>query len=281
MSRVDEVAPPGAGAYRGRLAPTPSGFLHEGHAQTFGMAARRSREAGGTLALRNDDLDRARCRPEYVAAMLEDCRRMGLVWTEGPDCGGPYGPYAQSERLEFYAANFARLRTARLIYPSPHSRKDVRAALSAPQEGDGTGEVLFPRRLRAPADWVEPSDASPLNWRFAVPDGEVITFRDGRVGEVCFRAGEDFGDFLVWRKDGFPSYELATVVDDHSMAITEVVRGEDLLLSTARQILLYRALGWTPPAFFHCPLVRDAEGHRLAKRNRVERQEWAKVRDEG
>ena len=105
-----------------------------------------------------------------------------------------------------------------------------------------------------------------MNWRFQVPDGAVICFTDERCGPQRFVAGRDFGDFLVWRKDGLPSYELAVVADDHAMAITEVVRGADLLLSTARQLLLYRALGWTPPAFYHAPLVRDAEGRRLAKR---------------
>jgi glutamyl-tRNA synthetase len=105
-----------------------------------------------------------------------------------------------------------------------------------------------------------------MNWRFRVPDGESICFNDELQGPQTFIAGKDFGDFLVWRKDGFPSYELAVVADDHAMGITEVVRGADLLLSTARQLLLYRALGWTPPAWAHAPLILDNNGKRLAKR---------------
>lgn len=248
------------------MAPTPSGYLHEGHARTFALAAERAKASKGQLVLRNDDLDRARCREEYVAAMLEDLRMVGLSWQEGPDCGGPFAPYAQSERREIYRQYFQQLRRARLIYPSPHSRQDVRRALSAPQEGDR--ELIFPASLRPAKDWEEPVESEKINWRMAVPDGQSITFQDGRIGPVSYTAGKDFGDFLVWRKDGFPSYEMATVIDDHVMKITEVVRGEDLLLSTARQILLYRALGWTPPAWFHGPLVRDPEGRRLAKRNR-------------
>jgi glutamyl-tRNA synthetase len=103
-----------------------------------------------------------------------------------------------------------------------------------------------------------------------VPDGETIAFTDENLGNLRFVAGVDFGDFLVWRKDGIPSYELAVVADDIAMGITEVVRGEDLLLSTARQLLIYRALGATPPTFYHCPLVRDASGNRLAKRDKAQ-----------
>jgi glutamyl-tRNA synthetase len=140
----------------------------------------------------------------------------------------------------------------------------VQAALTAPHD---TNEPLFPIELRAPhgagGQYQEPAD---VNWRFRVPDGRIISFVDGRLGEIHRRAGLDFGDFIVWRKDGFPSYELAVVADDHAMRITEVVRGEDLLTSTARQLLLYEALEWQPPAFYHCPLLRDEAGERLAKR---------------
>jgi glutamyl-tRNA synthetase len=140
----------------------------------------------------------------------------------------------------------------------------VAQALSAPHEGDR--EVIFPAALR-PADWRPVAEPGAVNWRFRVPDGETIVFVDQRLGPQKFTAGQDFGDFIVWRRDGVPSYDLAVVADDHAMAITEVVRGEDLLLATAKQLLLYRALGWDSPAFYHCPLVRDGAGRRLAKRD--------------
>ena len=251
--------------YRGRLAPTPTGFLHLGHARTFGIAAQRALQHQGSLILRDEDLDRDRCRPEYSQAMLEDLKWLGFRWQEGPDCGGPFEPYRQSERLGFYLSIFRKLAMTGLIYPSPHSRKDVQAAVQAPQEGDT--ESLFPTEFRAPVGvGVGALEPGPINWRCRVPDGLDITFYDGNFGITTRRAGRDFGDFLVWRKDGLPAYELAVVADDHAMQITEVVRGADLLTSTARQLLLYEALGWSPPEFFHCPLVRDAQGVRLAKR---------------
>jgi glutamyl-tRNA synthetase len=215
--------------------------------------------------LRNEDLDRDRCRPEYVRAMFEDLRWFGLAWQEGPDVGGPYSPYSQSERLASYLETWRALARAGAIYPSPHSRKDVQAALTAPH--DDAGEPVFPPELRPPPGAAsQTDDPGAVNWRFRVPDGRTIVFQDGRLGETRRTAGVDFGDFLVWRKDGFPSYELAVVADDHAMRISEVVRGEDLLTSTARQLLLYEALGWHAPAFYHCALLRDEAGQRLAKR---------------
>ena len=197
--------------------------------------------------------------------MLRDLRWFGFTWDEGPDIGGPFAPYSQSERGPSYLETWRQLHGTGSIYPSPHSRKDVQAALTAPH--DDEGEPVFPRELRPPpgaaAESREPGD---VNWRFHVPDGRAIVFHDGRLGEVRRTAGIDFGDFLVWRKDGFPSYELAVVADDHAMRISEVVRGEDLLTSTARQLLLYETLGWRPPEFYHCPLIRDEAGARLAKR---------------
>jgi glutamyl-tRNA synthetase len=251
--------------YRGRLAPTPSGYLHLGHARTFWIAQGRARQNNGQLVLRNEDLDRDRCRPEFAQAMLEDLAWFGLVWDEGPDRGGPFAPYNQSERLPTYFAIWQALRVTGSIYPSPHSRKDVQVALTAPHN-DG-GEPVFPPELRPPPGaGSQFGDTGTVNWRFRVSDGRTIAFQDGRLGEVRRTAGSDFGDFLVWRKDGFPSYELAVVADDHAMQISEVVRGEDLLTSTARQLLLYEALGWQAPAFYHCALLRDDAGQRLAKR---------------
>lgn len=263
---MGHARPMSALPYRGRLAPTPSGWMHLGHARTFGAAA--SRAQGGSLILRIDDLDRARCRPEFAQALVEDLRWLGISWSEGPDCGGPHGPYLQSDRGPFYRLAWSRLLQGGAIYPSPHSRRDVETALNAPHPGSEDADPVFPVDLRPQeGSWPRPDSPAGVNWRFRVPEGEAVSFVDGRVGRQSFMAGRDFGDFLVWRKDDSASYELATVVDDHAMEVTEVVRGEDLLLSTARQILLYRALGWPPPRFYHAPLLRTPDGKRLAKRS--------------
>lgn len=253
-------------AYRGRLAPTPSGLLHLGHARTFALAAARATAAGGALVMRIEDLDASRCRPEFESAALEDLRWLGLRWQEGPDVGGPSAPYRQSERLGIFRETWARLHRTGLIYPCDKSRADVARALAAPHAEDDA-EPIFPPSLRPPpGTGADATDPGPTNWRFRVPDGETVRFDDALRGPQAFVAGRDFGDFLVWRRDGFPSYELAVVADDRAMRITEVVRGADLLLSTARQFLLYRALGWSPPGWAHAPLVLGADGRRLAKR---------------
>lgn len=248
-------------AYLGRLAPSPTGYLHLGHARTFWVAGRRARAAGGTLRLRNDDLDRARCRPEFVAAMEEDLRWLGLEWS------GP--PITQSMRRSRYRAALQRLHEAGLIFACTRSRRDVLEAAGAPHEGAPDDEPLYPRAFRPPPDAPVPPLGDPVtvNWRLRVPDDEVLRFNDGRLGPQQAVAGRDFGDFVVWRKDDTPSYQLATVVDDAEFGITEAVRGADLIRSTFRQLLLFRALGWTPPAFYHAPLLADDRGERLAKRN--------------
>ncbi len=258
--------------YRGRLAPSPTGLLHLGHARTFWIAAQRARERGGTLILRNEDLDSQRCRAEFVHAMYEDLRWLGIAWSEGPDCGGPFGPYSQSERHQLYLAAWQKLRDAGAIYPCTCSRKDVSQAAGAPNEGDD--EPLYPGTCRSKSpplpektrrEWG--TQISGANWRFRVPDGEEICFADLHLGPQSFIAGRDFGDFIIWRRDDVPAYQLAVVVDDTAMQITEVVRGADLLKSTARQLLLCRALDISPPDYYHCSLVRDDAGLRLAKRH--------------
>jgi glutamyl-tRNA synthetase len=248
-------------SYIGRLAPSPTGRLHLGHARTFWIAQERARAAGGVLLLRNDDLDRARCRPEFVAAMREDMHWFGLEWSEPM--------ISQGARISLYRAALDRLHRAGHIFPDPHSRKDVLAAAGAPHDGDEHDEPLFPVEFRPPGGAALPPLTDPIavNWRFRVPDGTRLSFIDGNLGPQTAVAGRDFGDFLVWRKDDMPSYQLACVVDDADLKISEVVRGADLLKSTFRQLLLYRALGWTAPDFFHCPLVRDEHGVRLAKRH--------------
>ncbi len=205
--------------------------------------------------------------------MLEDLHWFGFVWQEGPDCGGAFGPYCQSERRTFYLAAFEQLRTRGFVYPCGCSRRDVLRALRAPHAGEE--EPIYPGTCRPaalhdrmpPDSKAEPDPYKTLNWRFRVPDGEIVSFMDANFGKRHFEAGKDFGDFIVWRHDDVPSYQLAVVVDDFAMEISEVVRGEDLLLSTARQLLLYRALSLEPPGFYHCPLVTDDSGVRLAKRH--------------
>ena len=255
---------------RGRLAPTPTGLLHVGHARTFAVAAERVGSAG--LVMRIEDLDGPRCREEFVAAAVEDLRWLGLDWTEGPDVGGPHGPYRQSGRAAWYLEVWRRLEAAGAIYPSPHSRRDVDEAATAPHERHPhpasvaePDERIFPASLR-PARWDRAAAPGGVAWRFRVPDGRVIEFHDAIQGRVRRTAGVDFGDFVVWRRDDLAAYELAVVADDHAMEIAEVVRGADLLTSTARQILLAEALGWPSPAWCHVPLVCDAAGQRLAKR---------------
>ncbi|HYD82803.1 MAG TPA: glutamate--tRNA ligase family protein, partial [Opitutus sp.] len=199
-------------------------------------------------------------------SMLEDLRWLGLAWAEGPDVGGPHAPYNQSERRAHYRAALAQLHAARLIFPCTHSRRDVLEAATAPHADD---EPVYPPAFRPPADAPLPllGETISVNWRFRVPDGETISFTDARFGEQHAIAGRDFGDFLVWRKDDVPSYQLACAVDDAAMQITEVVRGADLIKSTFRQLLLLRALGHTAPTYYHCPLMTDEKGERLAKRH--------------
>jgi glutamyl/glutaminyl-tRNA synthetase len=265
--------------YRGRIAPSPTGLLHLGHARTFWSAAQRATDHKGQLILRNEDLDPQRCRREFATAMMEDLHWLGIDWNEGPDCGGPFGPYVQSERREFYLQAWRKLLAAGMIYPCFCSRKDVAMAAAAPNETDD--EPVYPGTCRpkvavSSTKKVEHIDAAGLarkatprgfNWRFRVPDGEAIRFTDLNLGAQSLVAGRDFGDFLVWRRDDVPAYQLAVVVDDAAMKITEVVRGADLLRSTARQLLLIRALKYEFPAYFHCELVRDDSGVRLAKRH--------------
>jgi glutamyl-tRNA synthetase len=244
------------------LAPSPTGYLHLGHARTFWIAQARALNAGGTLILRSDDLDRSRVHPEFVRAMFEDLQWLGLEWQEGSDVGGPFGPYNQSERIDFYQSLFDQLKARELVYPCTCSRRDVQRAIQAPHAGEE--EPIYPGTCRNKCT----KDASGLgaNWRFRVPPNTTIEFEDGNCGIQQFVSGKDFGDFVVWRHD-LPAYQLACTADDAAMQITEVVRGQDLLVSTARQILLYRSLGFVIPRFYHCPLIIDENGVRLAKRH--------------
>ena len=289
---MSSLTPSPAPPYRGRLAPSPTGYLHLGHARTFFAAFQHTHAANGTLVMRMEDLDPDRSRVEYADAALEDLRWLGIHWHEGPDVGGLYAPYAQSQRNPIYLAAWRRLVQRGFLYPCRCSRKDLAVALSAPHESANSGqdplddEPVYPGTCRPAQIQMQPTanDMQPegCNWRFRVPDGEAIEFNDLNLGPQRFIAGVDFGDFVVWRRDsksgpprtglrpwgvGVPSYQLASVADDAAMAITDVVRGADLLKSTARQILLNRALGFSNPSWFHCHLAVDHQGRRLAKRH--------------
>ena len=284
------IAPLPVSDYRGRLAPSPTGYLHVGHARTFWTAWQRARDAGGALVMRMEDLDPDRSRAIYAESALEDLRWLGIRWHEGPDRGGPFAPYVQSKRRGVYLEAWRKLLTGGFLFACKCSRKDLEAAAGAPHEAasrritqartgkldDPDDEPVYPGTCRhrgghAPQlpgpTGVDEESPEGANWRFRVPDGEVVKFNDLNLGPQRFVAGVDFGDFVVWRRDGIPSYQLACVADDAAMAITEVVRGADLLKSTARQILLYRALDLKIPQWFHCRLVVDHNGRRLAKRH--------------
>lgn len=241
---------------------------------TFWHAQERARQADGKLVLRIEDLDGDRCRKEFADAIQEDLDWFGINWDEGPDVGGPFAPYTQRERRNYYLEAWQKLRAGGFIYPCNCSRKDVAQASLAPH--DENEEPIYPGTCRPGGSFAAVSavkdtsgavSTKGVHWRFRVPDGEQIDFVDQRVGKQSALAGRDFGDFIVWRRDDVPAYQLAVVVDDSAMQITEVVRGQDLLMSTFRQLLVYRALGLQPPKFYHAPLILGESGRRLAKRD--------------
>ena len=252
---------------RGRYAPSPTGPLHLGNARTALLSWLAARAAGGVYVMRVEDLDGPRVRPGLEKRILEELRWLGLDWDEGPDVGGAAGPYRQSERLPRYAEALARLRAAGLAYPCFCSRAEIAAASQAPH-GPADEGPRYPGTCSAlgPAEVARRAASRHPAWRFRVPAGKVA-FADGVHGDVEVDVGETAGDFVVARADGIPAYQLAVVVDDATMGITDVVRGDDLLSSTGRQLLLYGALGLPGPRFAHVPLVVGEDGQRLAKRH--------------
>jgi glutamyl-tRNA synthetase len=247
-----------ASSYIGRIAPSPTGLLHLGHARTFWLAYQRALAANGTLLMRMDDLDPHRSRPEFTAAALEDLAWLGIRWQQPV--------IYQSRRLPLYRAALAQLLSQGDAYPCTCSRRELASAALAPHDEDD--EPIYPGKCRLSSPTSVPlSENKNSTYRFRIPTTNPISFTDLALGPQSFTPQHDFGDFLLWSRDGLPSYQLATVVDDAALGVTEVVRGADLLRSTARQILLQRALSLPTPAWFHCPLVRDTAGRRLAKRH--------------
>lgn len=251
---------------RGRFAPTPSGFLHIGNAMTALLAWLQIRQAGGQFVLRVEDIDRPRCRAEWAERQLADLRWLGLDWDEGPDVGGSFGPYLQSERTALYENAIERLLQSGRLYPCYCSRAELQAVASAPHGLSADGPA-YPGTCRHLPETVrrEKAASKTPSCRFALPD-RPIAFVDGAAGLQTFPPGAG-GDFVLRRADGIIGYQLAVVVDDAAMGITDVLRGWDLLDSTPRQLLLFEALGLPAPNYTHVPLLYGSDGRRLSKRH--------------
>lgn len=254
--------------YVGRLAPAPTGALHLGNARTFLVAWLRARKAGGRILLRLEDLDHPRVKPGTAREVYDDLAWLGLDWDEGPT-GVPGDPYVQSNRLPLYARILEGLRRSGRIYPCVCTRKEVETLQSAPNAGEDLRETRYPGRCRGrypDAETARRESGREPGWRFVVEEGVETRFDDAGMGGQRSVLSEWSGDFLVARGDR-AGYQLAAAADDHDMGVTEVVRGDDLLPSTHRQLALYRALGWEAPRFCHLPLVVGPDGRRLAKRH--------------
>jgi glutamyl-tRNA synthetase len=243
----------------GRLAPSPTGELHVGHARSFLLAWWSARSRGGEVQLRIEDLDGDRSAPEFVDGIVRDLEWLGMDW-DGP-------PLVQSAGLERIRAGLDQLIDRGLVYPCTCTRREAREAASAPHEGYG-GEPAYAGTCRgryASLEAAEAESGRKAAWRFRVPD-EPVAFEDRFLGALSIDLGIAGGDFVVARRDGLPAYQLAVVVDDAAGGITEVLRGDDLVTSCARQALLIDHLGLRRPTWVHVPLVVDAHGERLAKR---------------
>lgn len=254
---------------RGRYAPSPTGLMHLGNARTALLAWLQARRAGGSFVLRMEDIDRARSRDSLAVQLLADLRWLGLDWDEGPDKGGLHAPYVQSQRTDLYLEALQHLQAHGLVYPCFCTRAEVAAAAASAPHGAGSQGPRYPGTCRS----LTPAQAAaraahgrPPAYRFAAPPG-LARFTDLVAGPTAADVEAGVGDFIVMRNDGLPAYQLAVVVDDALMGITHVLRGDDLLDSTPRQIQLFHALGWQEPAFGHVPLLIGTDGARLAKRH--------------
>jgi len=239
-----------------RLAPSPTGAQHPGNARTYLIAWLWVRSQGGHLRLRIEDIDSPRVRPEAVASLFDDLRWLGL------DFDGE--PVVQTHRLPLYRAALDELRGRELVYPCTCTRSDIADSASAPH-AEREGPVYPGTCAGRRATDADGLGDRPYAWRFRATRSP--TFVDRFVGETAIDLRAVGGDFVVWKSSDTPAYQLAVAVDDADMGITDVIRGDDLLVSTPRQILLYEALGLRPPRFMHVPLVVGEDGRRLAKRH--------------
>lgn len=243
--------------------------MHLGNAWTALLAWLSARSRGGAVVLRMEDLDPDRSKEHFAREILSDLAWLGLDWDEGPDKGGPYAPYAQSERRDYYRRCLEELDSRGLVYPCWCTRAELRQgadAARAPHAGESE-PVYAGTCLKAPADALAARVrlGRKASARLKVP-GVRIEFEDMVLGPQAQDLGAQCGDFVLRRSDGVHAYQLAVVADDAAQHITEVVRGADLLDSTARQIHLYRTFGWAEPRFAHVPLLVDPDGRRLSKR---------------
>jgi glutamyl-tRNA synthetase len=259
----------------GRLAPSPTGTLHLGNARSFLLAWLSIRQQAGTLVLRLEDIDTPRVKTGAVTSTIDDLRWLGFDWDYGPDCNDGLVsdvPVTQSMRLSRYREVLMQLIRDRRVYRCTCTRSQIAAAAASAPHEPGISELegpIYPGTCRPAPNSVatvfhfSESDTAALRWAF--PSGNRH-WTDGLLGPQSADPARQLGDFVIGRASGLPAYQLAVVVDDHDMGVTEVVRGDDLAVSTYRQIDILNHLGWSVPRYYHVPLVQDADGRRMAKR---------------
>lgn len=259
----------------GRLAPSPTGALHIGNARSFLLAWLSVRQQAGKLLLRIEDIDSPRVKPWARLQTLDDLHWLGIDWDYGPDVGGPQPTYIQTERAERYREVLQQLIDDKVVYPCHCSRNEVAAAASAPHENANGGSplegIIYPgtcRPINRPVGQVQlaSSELREFAWRWQFADSEV-SWHDELLGLQRAFPARQLGDFVIGKSDWTPAYQLAVVVDDHDMEVTEIVRGDDLVPSTYRQLAILKHLGWRSPKYIHLPLVVGPDGRRLAKRH--------------
>ncbi|MDX1930319.1 MAG: tRNA glutamyl-Q(34) synthetase GluQRS, partial [Pirellulaceae bacterium] len=252
----------------GRLAPSPTGALHLGNARSFLLAWLSVRRQGGKLLMRIEDIDSPRVKPWAREQTFEDLRWLGLDWDWGPDVGGPHASYIQTARIDRYREVLQQLCDAKVIYPCTCTRREVAEAASAPHEKPLTDlqpleGAIYPGTCRTR---TVPEVHAEFAWRWRFQPG-LVSWNDGVLGHQVANPERQLGDFVIGKSDSTPAYQLAVVVDDHDMGVTEIVRGSDLVPSTYRQLAILTHLGWSAPKYFHVPLMVGTDGRRLAKRH--------------